>query len=108
MGRKMDFNKKLQYLLTKKNLSQTEFAEMINKKKQNVSRWLSGKFVPSVKNINKIANALNVPVEELLSEECSKDEMMELKKDLKRKNELIKSLENRMKAVENKIKTYKK
>ncbi|MBQ3834505.1 MAG: helix-turn-helix transcriptional regulator [Elusimicrobia bacterium] len=105
----MDFNKKLQYLLTKKNLSQTEFAKIINKKKQNVSRWLSGKFVPSAKNINKIAKALNVPVEELLSEEeYSKDEILKLKKDLKEKAEIIKSLESRMSIVEKKIKTRKK
>lgn len=64
----MTFGKKLIYILTVKNISETELAAMINQKKQNVSRWCSGKFKPSIKNINKIAKALNISVEDLLDD----------------------------------------
>lgn len=64
----MDFGKKLIYILTIKNISETELADMIHQKKQNVSRWCSGKFKPSIKNINKIAKALNISVKDLLDD----------------------------------------
>lgn len=64
----MNFGKKLIYILSVKNISETELADMIKQKKQNVSRWCSGKYKPSIKNINKIAKALNISVEDLLDD----------------------------------------
>ena len=66
---------------------------MIKQKKQNVSRWLSGKFVPSTKNIHSIAKALNVDVKELLysedCDECGKKNERKCNEDKKEKNEEI-------------------
>lgn len=63
----MDISKKLKFLLSKKNLTQKQFAEKINTRHQVVSRWLCGTS-PSQQSIAKIAKALNISVDDLLDD----------------------------------------
>lgn len=66
-NKKMDIAKKLKFLLSRKNLTQSEFAEMLKTRQQVVQRWLAGT-KPSHKSISKIAKELNISVEDLLDD----------------------------------------
>lgn len=77
----MDFSKKLYFLISKNKLTQEEFAKKVNTRQQVVSRWLSG-VKPSSKSIAKIAEALNITPEELLSEKGNINEIDFIKKEI--------------------------
>jgi len=47
------------------NISQAEFAKLMNTSQQRVSEWECGKIEPSLYNIIKILKVLNVTFEEL-------------------------------------------
>ena len=64
---KMNITKKLKILLSRKNLTQCEFAKMLKTTQPVVHRWLVGT-KPSHKSILKIAKALNISVEDLLDD----------------------------------------
>ena len=51
----------------KPHLTQTAIAEVLGVKRQAVSYWLSGQGMPNNKNLVKLAELLEVSVEELLS-----------------------------------------
>ncbi len=79
----MNFGEKLYYLLGKKNLTQADLARKINQKTSAVARWATGKYKPSSINMNKIAKALDVDVEELISDgHIEKSELQEIKEEL--------------------------
>ncbi|MBQ3835062.1 MAG: helix-turn-helix domain-containing protein [Elusimicrobia bacterium] len=81
----MNFGEKLYYLLGKKNLTQADLARKINQKTSAIARWVTGKYKPSSKNMNRIAEALNVSIEELISDDKinkENDEIKEIKKEI--------------------------
>lgn len=57
---------KLFEMLDKLDMSQKDFAEKIGASTGNVSDWLMGRAAPTRRRWRKIAEALNVPVEELM------------------------------------------
>ena len=48
--------------MDEKNISQVELARMTNISKSGISQYRSGKVIPSMKYIEVIANALEVPI----------------------------------------------
>ncbi len=62
---KLRFGKRIQELRKSKNLSQEKFALLINMDRTYFASVESGKRNISIENITKIANGLNVSLEEL-------------------------------------------
>ena len=60
---------KLEKILLKKGLKQSWLAKKINKSPAELNRWVKGKVVPVYANMNKIAKALDVPVEDIFYKE---------------------------------------
>ena len=60
---------KLEKILVEKGLKQSWLAKKINKSPAELNRWVKGKVIPVYANMNKIANALNIPVEEIFYNE---------------------------------------
>ena len=52
-----------------KGLKQSWLAKKINKSPAELNRWVKGKVVPVYANMNKIAKALDVPVEDIFYKE---------------------------------------
>src|SRR5665647_627751 len=48
-----------------KGLKQSWLAKKINKSPAEVNRWVKGRVIPVYVNMNKIAKALNIPIEEI-------------------------------------------
>lgn len=65
------FNKNLKYLRIQKELSQEKLANMIGKDRSSIGYWEQGKADPSIENVIKIAEALNVPIYDLISTDLS-------------------------------------
>lgn len=65
----MAFAKKLDFLMSERQLNQKQLAEAIGKSKSAVSQYLSGQAVPRKTVIEKIAEALDCTVEWLLDNE---------------------------------------
>lgn len=59
------FNDRLNKMLLKKNVSQTELAHSISKTKQMVQRYASGKYLPPLDTATAIAKALGVSLDYL-------------------------------------------
>ena len=59
------FGENLKNLRKQQNISQGEFARLIQTTQQRVSEWECNKVEPSLYNIIKILNVLNVTFEEL-------------------------------------------
>ena len=66
----MVFCERLDQVLREKDLSETDLADMADILPQSVSRYISGKSVPSLLTTIKIADALNVSLDWL----CGMDE----------------------------------
>jgi transcriptional regulator with XRE-family HTH domain len=65
----MNIAEKIKHFRTVKNLSQKELATSIGMDQAQYSRMESGKVEPTVSSLEKIADALDVSVAELFSEE---------------------------------------
>jgi len=65
----MNIAEKIKHFRTAKNLSQKELATSIGMDQAQYSRMESGKVEPTVSSLEKIADALDVSVAELFSEE---------------------------------------
>lgn len=60
------FNR-LKLILVQKNISQTEFAEMVGRERNSISRICNNITQPSLKFLYEISYALNIDVRELLT-----------------------------------------
>ena len=69
-GRNM-LSTNLRRILKSRGIAGKEFAEGLNVYPATVSQWLTGKSVPSTKNIRKIAKYLDISIEELTEEGTS-------------------------------------
>ena len=65
----MEFNEKLQYFRKKSNLTQEELAEKLFVSRTAISKWESGRGMPSISSLKAISEVFNVSVDELLSSE---------------------------------------
>lgn len=126
----MKLSKKLKLLLDRRNLTQGDFAKLVNSKQPVVNRWLQGK-KPSQNSIARIAKVLGVSAEDLLDENKNfsdinisfgnnvtqnlktinsdlsdlKDKEIErLKKELSLRDKMIELLEDKIKALKDKKK----
>lgn len=84
----MEFNEKLQYFRKKSNLTQEELAEKLFVSRTAISKWESGRGMPSISSLKAISEVFNVSIDELLSSE----EIIEAAE--KEKKENIKSFKN--------------
>lgn len=67
----MKFKENLKILINRRNLSQTNFANLIGKKPSNVSSWTKG-VVPSIEIIKEIADFFKVSIDELVYKDLEK------------------------------------
>lgn len=61
-----DFSRKLKCLRIEKNLTQKELANLLNVSQNAIYNWENGKRQPKIEQIQKIANVLEVQINELL------------------------------------------
>lgn len=61
------FGENLKYYLEKENISQRKFAKLVGTTPATVNRWITGKRQPHLSKITKIANVLDVTIEQLVS-----------------------------------------
>ena len=62
-------NERIRQLRLAKKISQVELAKILGVTKQSVSNWENDNIQPSIEMLNKIANALSVSTDYLLSRE---------------------------------------
>ena len=60
------FSKNLKYLRTIKKISQQQLADKLEIDRSTISKWETGDFDPTVGNVISIANALGVPIADLV------------------------------------------
>ena len=65
--------KEIRYLRKRQGLSQEKLAKMSGLCRYTIINFESGKRDPRIKDLRKIAKALNVPIEELISEKEQKE-----------------------------------
>ena len=69
----MKFLKEIRYLRKKQGLSQEKLAKMSGLRRYTIINFETGKRDTRIRDLRKIANALNVPIEELISEKEQED-----------------------------------
>lgn len=88
---KIKFGKRVRELRRSKGITQEQMAEIINIEPPNVSKMENGLHFPQPDKIEKIANALEVSVQDLFDFE-----------HIKKKQELIKYIESTIKNLDTK------
>ena len=63
------FNEKLKAARKQKGLSQAELGKLLGVQAQTVGRWENGKSKPNLETINKLCEALDVPLRYFINEE---------------------------------------
>lgn len=108
---KNNFNKNLKLIMFEKGLSQAELGKKMGIGQSRISKWITGYETPTIKNLEKIAKALDISVSELMDYQANKKNNTEYKSDkkdieiLKLKNEILKLQKENLKLkLENKIK----
>ena len=71
------FNKNLKFLRVKKGLSQDKLAKMIGKDRSSIAYWELGKSEPSIDNVIKLSDVLNVPIYNLTGKDLTKEDFDE-------------------------------
>lgn len=61
---RLDFRRRLQILMNRKWVDQTELAKRINSTQPMISRYINGQSIPSAITLKKIADALGVSTDE--------------------------------------------
>ena len=70
----MDFSKKLKYIRKKEDLTQEELAKRLQVSRQLITKWESGKSLPDILMIKKIADFLKVPVDKLFEDKIEESD----------------------------------
>ena len=65
----MEFNEKLQELRKRENLTQEELAEILHVSRAAVSKWESGRGLPSIDSLKDISRHFSISLDDLLSSE---------------------------------------
>ena len=69
------FRKNLKFLRVKKGLSQSQLAKRINKDRSSIAYWELGKSEPSIENVIKICQVLDVPIFDLTGKDLTIDSL---------------------------------
>ena len=80
----MEFNEKLQELRKQKGLTQEELAEILFVSRTAVSKWESGRGMPSIESLKVISKFFSVTLDDLLSS----DELLVIAEDEQKKKEI--------------------
>lgn len=101
-SKKSFFAEQLKKYMIEKDVNQQELAKRIGVIQQQISFWITGRHIPTLASIKKIAVALKVPYTYFMESSSSKDldekdikilklekEILELKLKLKEKNKKI-------------------
>ena len=100
----------LRRALFEKRLTQKDLAKKINVDGPMVSRWVTGDKVPTIKSIEKIAKALNLPINYFIKDTDSPSKNNNDKKDYARMDlfeEKLKRHEIEIKYLKEEIKRFK-
>ena len=62
---KKEFGRKLRRLLFIKGLTQEDIADMVGSSQDRISRYMNGKSMPGFFMVERLAKALDCPIEEL-------------------------------------------
>lgn len=78
------FNNNLNFIRKKKNITQQELADKTNIERSTISRIENGEIDTSIDNAIKIANALEIPLEEIIAKDLRFDNIspIEIDKDV--------------------------
>lgn len=78
------FNNNLNFIRKKKNITQQELADKTNIERSTISRIENGEIDTSIDNAIKIANALEIPLEEIIVKDLRFDNIspVEIDKDV--------------------------
>ena len=69
----MKLNEKIKNLRKQAKLSQEELAEKLHVSRQTVFKWEAGKSIPDTDNVVLMSKLFQVPLEELLYDDCDCD-----------------------------------
>lgn len=100
------FSKQLRKALYEKGLTQKELAKMIVVQKPMISRWVTGDRTPNFGSLQKIANALNLPLSYFNQNVDIKDICSE-QKSSNNKSSRLEILEEKVKRLEAEIELIK-
>lgn len=64
-----DISSRIDTLLSERNMSQKEFAEMIGKRESEVSKWLKGTHNFTLRTLAKISAVLDAPIIQVVSKQ---------------------------------------
>ncbi len=76
----MEFAKRLEYLLDVKDIKQKELASVIGKEVSTVSNYIQGLTKPSSDTLIKIADFLEVPLDDLVDRRVESNEKIDFSK----------------------------
>ncbi len=68
------FQKNLKYLRTQKRISQLNLAQQIGKDQSTIAYWENGKADPTLENVIKISDVLQVPIENFVGKDLTIDD----------------------------------
>jgi len=89
-----EISKKIHELRKSLKLTQSQFAELVHLSEDSIGKIERGVGIPTVETLDKIANALKVPIEDLMRTSRNK----KLQRDSKEVNDLTAYLQTRTPA----------
>ena len=113
MKQKNNLGKKIKQALFDSGLTQQQLAKLIKTDQSLISSWQSGKRIPTIKSLEKIANATNKPLNFFVDAQniagrdiniTNNDIAEALKKELALRDDLIKMLKEKIEMLEKKDK----
>lgn len=112
MKQKNNLGTKIKQALFESGLTQQQLAKLIKTDQGLVSSWQSGKRIPTIKSLEKIAKATNKPLNFFVDAQniagrdinITNNETEALKKELVLRDELIKFLKEKIETLEKKLK----
>ena len=99
------FGEQLKKIMSEKNLTQKDLAEKLGFVHQRISFWTTGRTIPTLASIKKVAAALDVPVNYFIeqNEKKQNDGNIDLNFVMTFVNEKTKRLELEVEVLKNKI-----
>ena len=109
--KKTFFSERLKKIMFEKHITQKELADKLGFIQQRISFWATGRTVPTVASIKKIAAALDVPVNYFIEENAENNEQNNVNVEKNNNfdmNFIMKFIDEKMKRLELEIELIKK